>query len=380
MRPPTLLLVGLGHLGGVLLELLAREEWIGRIVVCTRDRARGQARVNLARLGAGAQGLSPRLEYQRADVYEQEAFAETIAEVAPQIILGTATMQTWWLPERLPAAARAAIEKARFGMWLPCHLAPTHSLMEAVRTSGFTGIVLTAPFPDVVNTILGRIDLAPTAGIGNVDELATKVRILAADRLSVSPGAIEVQLVAHHALERFAFEGASSESAPPFHLRVAHAGTDVTRKMGADDLLLHPYPVSKGPTTAFFTAGSTIRLIRALFRGEPTTLHVPAPAGLPGGYPVEVKAGTIELQRIDGLDLDEAIAINERSQPFDGIHGIEEDGAVVFEPESAAIMNTELGYDCPRMAPDEARARGQELIERFRDYAARHGIDLQGVL
>lgn len=380
MRQPTLLLVGLGHLGGVLLELLARERWLGRIVACSRHEARGRARVNLARLGTAAQGIYPHLEYRQADVDDLEVFAETLTEISPDLILGTATMQTWWLPELLPAAARASLDGARFGMWLPCHLAPTRSLMAAVRASGFTGIVLTAPFPDVVNPVLDRIDLAPTAGIGNVDEIAIKVQLLAAEHLAVAPASVGVQLVAHHALEGFAFDGGTPASAPPFHLRVAHQGVDVTAELDADKLLLQRHSLPAGPTTAFFTAGSTIRLLRALFGDEATPLHVPAPAGLPGGYPVEVKAGTIELQPIRGLAPTEAIAINERSQPFDGIQRIEVDGTVVFQPESVAIMKRELGYDCPQMTPDEAPARGRELAAKFWDYAAKQGVDLNRIL
>ena len=376
---PTILIVGLGHLGGVLLEFLARQDWVGRIVAGARDEHRGQSRVNLARAGAVAQGLEPRLEFQQADVYDPARFAEIIDDTAPQLILGTATMQTWWLPELLPDRARTAIETARFGIWLPCHLAPTLSLMEGVRASSFDGPVVTAPFPDVVNRVLGRIDRAPTCGIGNVDEIAAKVRLLAAQRLATPLSTIDVQLVGHHALEAAAFGGSDPESAPPFFLRVLHRGIDVTRDIDAPAMLFQPYPLPKGPRTAFFTAGSTLRLLRALFEKAPTRLHVPAPAGLPGGYPVTVRAGAIELTPIPGLELDAAIDINERSQPFDGIQRIEEDGTVVFDPQSAAIMKRELGYDCAQLAPDEARRRGRELGTRFREYAARNGVDLSRI-
>jgi hypothetical protein len=42
-------------------------------------------------------------------------------------------------------------------------------------------------------------------------------------------------------------------------------------------------------------------------------------------------------------------------------------------------MKTELGYDCPRLAPDDAFERGRELGARFKEYAARHGVDLDRV-
>lgn len=372
---PTILIVGLGHLGGVILEFLAREDWVGRIVACSRRRDRGEARCNVARLGAVAQGLSPRIEFLKTDVSDTHRFAEAVDSVSPQLILGTATMQTWWLPDLLPANARKALQRARFGMWLPLHLAPTRSFMEGIRASSFDGPVLTAPFPDVVNCILGKIGLAPTCGIGNVDEIAAKVRWLAADRLNAPLAAVQVVLVGHHALESSAF-GGDRDNAPPYHLQILFEGSDISESIGARDILFQPYPLAKGTSTAFFTAGSTLRLIRALFGHREESLHAPAPGGLPGGYPILALAGHIELAQIPDLETEAAIAINEQSHPFDGIQRIEKDGTAVFMPESVETMRMELGYECSRLPPGEAPERGRELAARFEEYAARHGVDL----
>ena len=133
---------------------------------------------------------------------------------APDLILGTATLQTWWLTDLLPEPSRTRLQRARFGAWLPLHLAPTRSFMAGVRQSSFRGPVLTAPFPDVVNCVLDRIDLAPTAGIGNVDEIAAKVRWLTASRLNCRLADVQVILVAHHALESAAFSGSTAETCP----------------------------------------------------------------------------------------------------------------------------------------------------------------------
>ena len=374
-QKPTVLLVGLGHLGGVLLEFLAREQGVGRIVACARHQQRGEARCNLARLSAAAEGLAPRIEFRQTDVYDPQRFAETVDAVSPQLILGTATMQTWWLPELLPEPARSTLRQARFGMWLPLHLAPTRSFMEGIRASSYAGPVLTAPFPDVVNCILGRIGLQPACGIGNVDEIAAKVQMIAAQRLAVPLGAVQVILVAHHALEPAAF-GGDRDNVPPYFLRVLHEGVDVSESIDARQILFAPCAIPEGPATAFFTAGSTLRLVRALFGKTRTLLHAPSPGGLPGGYPILAGEDRVELAPIPGLTLDEAISINERSHPFDGIQRIEADGTAVFTPDSAATMKAELGYDCPRLAPDDAFERARELASRFKEYAAQNGVDL----
>jgi len=385
---PTIMLIGLGGLGSVVLELLAREEGLGRIIVGSRNAARGTARCNLARLGAMAQGYAPDISFLPLDLNDKDAVAEMVHREAPDIILSTATMQTWWLPDLLPPVQAAAIKGAGFGVWLPVHLTLTLKLMEALREAAYPGVTLTAPFPDVVNCVLGRLesgnglDLAPTCGVGNLDEIVPKVRLLAAQRLGAPPDAVRVLLVGHHALNAAVFgEGARSETfaqreIPPYFLRVECRGQNVTEAIGADELLLAPYPLPPGPASHFLTAGCTVRLIRAFLSDSETLLHAPGPNGLPGGYPIIVSSSGVRPVLIEGLTLAEAVAINERSHRFDGIERIETDGTVVFCPEAADVLRIELGYDCDQLAPDESEERAKELIARFREYAERYGVSL----
>lgn len=370
-----ILLVGLGHLGGVLLELMARQEWIGRIVACSRNPQRGEARCNLARLGGMAQGFSPDIEYLQLDLIDRERVAETVHLLAPDLILSTATMQTWWLPELLPEDANRRLRRARFGMWLPCHLAPTLALMEALAEAGFAGPVLTAPFPDAVNCVLGKINLAPTSGVGNLDEIVPKIRLGAAQHLGAPVETIKVQLVAHHALGSAAFSGAAEPI--PYFLSVLQDEEDVTPEIDTDQLVFSPYPLPGGPAIAFLTSATILRLMAAVLRETMTLLHAPAPGGLPGGYPVLAGSGKVTPAPISGLSLEEAIDINERSHPFDGIERIAEDGTAIFVEETVETLRTELGYDCHRLEPLAAESRGTELLDRFREYAARHGVNLE---
>ena len=375
---PTIFLIGLGHLGGVLLEFLARESWIGEIVACSRRPQRGEARCNVARLGAIAQGFAPRITYRQLDVFDPQSVTEALHAASPDVVVSTATLQTWWLPNLLPGRARERLQAARFGPWLPLHLAPTLALMQAIADSSFGGPVLTAPFPDVVNCILGKLRLAPTCGIGNIDELVAKVRWSAAQRLDADINTIEAQMVAHHALEA-AVLGEGKADRPPFFLRLEHQGVEITDSRLVEEILFSPSPLPEGPETAFFTTGSTSRLGQNLLADDETLIHVPAPHGLPGGYPVTAGKRQVTLAAVDGLGLSEAIEINERSHPFDGVAAIEDDGTTVFTPESVEVMRTELSYDCPSLPPAEALERGRELRIRFAEYAARHGVDLSRI-
>tara|TARA_Y100001949_G_scaffold176597_1_gene190698 strand:+ start:4106 stop:4846 length:741 start_codon:yes stop_codon:yes gene_type:complete len=244
--------------------------------------------------------------------------------------------------------------------------------MRILHSADYRGFTLIAPFPDVVNCILNRIGLSPTCGIGNVDEIATKVRGLAAAKLRAPIDEVTVTLVGHHALEKCAFDG--SPEAVPYFLRVDHNGRDVTKEVKAPELLTEPFSLPEGPPTHFLTAGSAVRLITALGSDRSVRLHAPGPNGLPGGYPVLASMSGVTVPEIDGLSLSDAIHINEQSHQFDGIERIEEDGTVIFTENVVTTARDELGFNCSRLEPHEVETRAQELLSKFQAYAKGFGM------
>jgi hypothetical protein len=375
MNDHTIMIIGLGDLGGIVLELLARQDDALRNVVGSHSADRTIARCNLARVGAIAQGRQPEIIFERVDLNEPATVAQAVQRHDPSLILSTATMHSWRLTNLLPPEPAARIRSAGFGVWLPVNLTPTRKLMQVLKDIDYDGLTLTAPYPDVVNPILHRLGLTPTCGVGNVEEIVPKIRYLAAQKLGVPLDAVRVALVAHHALVSAAYRGAT-DHIPPYHLRIFHHDEDITEHVDAEALLAAEYPLPPGSASHLLTAGCIVRLIRAFFADEEVSLHAPAPGGLPGGYPVLVGRAGVRTAPIPDLTLDEAIAINERSHIFDGIERIEDDGTVIFAPRSVEIMRDALDYECDRLPPEEAEARAHELIARFRALAQRHGVEL----
>jgi len=277
---PTVMIIGLGGLGSVVLELLARQDGMGRIIVGSLENAPSRALCNLARTGAVAQGYSPAIEFTPLDIDKPATVVDAVHRYRPDLIFSAATMQTWWLPNLLPDEQRTLIKSARHGMWLPTHLTHTLKLMRTLKDSNFEGFTLTAPYPDVINPILDRLGLAPTCGVGNVGEIEPKVRLLAAQQLGTPLEAVDVSLVAHHAMVSMAYSDAPQDT-PPYFLRVKHNSEDVTQMIRPDELLLSPYPLPPGPATHSLTAASIVPLIRAFFSDEPSRLHAPVTKAVP---------------------------------------------------------------------------------------------------
>jgi len=374
----TVMLIGLGGLGGATLEWLALQEGIGKIVVGSRDAERGERRCNLVRLGAMVQGHQTEIQFVPLDLDQKDRAAETIFNLSPQIILSTASRMTWWYPRLFPAKEQAQLELAGFGAWIPVHLDLAMKLMQILKFVGFKGHTLIASYPDVVCPVLKTRGLTPSAGFGNVDEVIPKIRWLSGRKLDIHPDELKVTLVAHHALEKWVF-GERQGDPPPYYLSVEYEGRDVTQECEAKEWLFSPYPLVDGPEWHYLSASSAVRMVRGLLSDEKSLMHAPGPRGLPGGYPVSVSQEGIELALPPGLTLEAAVEINRASHPFDGIQSIESDGTVVFCQESVEAMNQTLGYGYERFSPWETEERAQELIDRFRHFAARYGVTLPGL-
>lgn len=370
-----IMIVGLGDLGSVLLDLLLRMPECVEVVVGTRNVERAAPRCNLAQLAAVGLGSASRVRLVKLDLDDIAATARTIAAERPEILLSTATMATWWLPDLLSPEDARAIRRAGFGVWLPVHLAPTVRLMRAVREARFDRFVLTAPYPDVVNHALGKAGLAPTAGIGNVAEIVPKLLCHAAARLECEPTRVQISLVAHHALVSYAYRSAqaqSDEAVPPFVLRVEHDGRDMSKELDLRGMMLSTEPIAEGRATHLLTASVTIPLIRALMQEAPVRLHVPAPTGLPGGYPVTASRGGVELN-LGNIRLADAIAANTAAQKFDGIESVLDNGTVLLDPERVEQLGSVLGPCAERISISEVEEQATDLVQRYQAFAKRRG-------
>src|SRR5262245_45794596 len=98
----TVLIVGLGDLGGWALELLARSEGVVRLVTLRRSSGVGVSRTQLAAIGATFQGHIKQFEEIHHDLRDTESTARLLEEVRPDVILHTASMQSPRVLRRAP--------------------------------------------------------------------------------------------------------------------------------------------------------------------------------------------------------------------------------------------------------------------------------------
>ncbi|MHB1219077.1 MAG: hypothetical protein ACYC1L_12870 [Alphaproteobacteria bacterium] len=381
MKKPTLMIVGLGEVGGRLLEYLARVPNLGwRIVAAGRNQDAGIRKTNAAIFAASYVGCFPDIGYRTIDLADIDRTAETIDREMPDIVVNTATLAAWWIRDLLPDMIRERLmsKGAGPGLWAAGHLALTHKLMTALERTGRSPLVINSAYPDVVNVALSRIGRAPTVGTGNIDLLVPAIQHWVASRLRVPMRQVVPYLVAHNFhSSNILLHGTTHDV--PFYLKVLVNGSDVTSQFDRKDLIadiprLSRIPVAAGAGT--IAAGSLTKTVLALINDTGERTHAPGPMGLPGGYPVELSQSDVKIRLPDDIDLAQAIAINEAGQRAEGIARIEADGSIVLTDEARDVLSSVFDLEIERFRPDEAERVAHELGERLQALGRRFGLHL----
>ena len=358
----TVLVAGLGDLGGRTLELLCANPRIGTLLGGGAITERSASTVAQAGLIAETLHGASRVEHVAMDLADASAVASVLRRVQPDVTVFAASRHSWW---RTPAAARGL----PYGIWLPLQISLIRTFMQAHREAGSQSRVVALAHPDAAGPVLATEGLAPHVGAGNVAEVAAKVRLLVAAEYDCRRNEVEVRLVMHHAAERLAFAlfntGTDATELPPYLAEVKVRGEALVAA-DVDRLLRAPYPLPAGTGSHQLTAATVAALVDAMIGERPRRLHVPSPHGLPGGYPTVVSSGGIEIDLPAGTGLSEAVAVNERAAVFDGIAGVDADGTLHYTESATAAAHRVLGLRLADVPLDRLADAADELHRKLK--------------
>ena len=374
-----IMLVGIGELGGIVLEYLCRIPGICDIITADYNEDWGIRKTNSAILGASYMGLYPSITFHHLDVLDIGKTAEVLREINPVIIYNGTTLQSWWVVNELPPDVNAKLyrEKCGLGPWESMHLALTSKLMKAVEMSGIETCVINTSFPDVTNPSLDRVGLAPTVGIGNMDLIVPYIKKATAEMLNVPMSNVGVEMVAHH-YHCYAWCRAGAGSEVPHYLKVFVGREDVTDRLG--DRKQFVAELAKrgmrpgGRHGQFVVAGSSVRNIMAILNNTGELTHAPGPQGLEGGYPVRLSRKGAEVVPPKDMTLEDARALMLEAQQYDGIQEIRDNGDVVVTDEAYETFKEMLNVDSRVITIEDSYEQAMELRAKFEEFAARHGV------
>jgi len=379
--PETVMIVGLGELGGILLEYLCRIPGICRIISADINSDWGFRKTNSAILGASYLGLYPQIEFHQIDLLDVEKAADMMKKLNPVIVYNSTTLQSWWVVNELPLEIRNKLYKNRCGLgpWTSMHLALSYKLMKAIKMADIETYVVNASFPDVTNASLAKIDLAPTVGIGNMDLVVPYIQKTASEILQVPMSNVSVEFIAHH-FHCYSWCRAGTGWEAPHYLRVFVGKEDVTKELGSREQLISE--LSKrarrpsGRQGQYLVAASSMKNILAILNDTGELTHAPGPQGLEGGYPVRLSRRGAEVVLPGHMSLQDARSLMTEAQQYDGIQEIRKNGDVVLTEEAYFTFKEILGVDFKMITIKDSYEQAKELRSKFENFMNKFGINI----
>lgn len=366
------LMVGVGDVGSHILEFIARDDSQMEWIVGDIDEERAKLACNNAEIGAAHHGKHPAFRPIKVDLLNIEETANFIQNEKPTVVINCTVLHTWHLIRQLPEDLYTKISSAGLGAWLPCQLTLGMNLAKAIKESGESPYYINTSLSCLTNPVMGKIGLAPTIGIGNVDLIAPAVVTYVSQQMGIHRSKIDLRLVCHHQHWVYPREAGYQPGAPYF-LKIMIDGEDVTKDFDTDKVMYDSvklYPEGISFTTV--SASSTIKNVKAMIFDEGLQTHSPGPNGLPGGYPVKLNANGAEVTLPEEITLEEAIRMNEESGKLDSIEEIQDDGTVVFTDYAYEIMKETLGFNCRSFKPSESKELAFEQMARFKELAEKY--------
>lgn len=300
------------------------------ITVATRDPGHAGWMIAVARAHAVALGREIAVEAVPHDWRSVLATTELIDAVRPNLVLHAASMQSAWsLTE--PSRWSRFVGSHGYGVTLPLQLVLARHLQMAIGSSHCFPRWLNACFPDLVNACLSLTGPVPLCGIGNVALIAEHLRLHLHQTLRAPLRVI----AAHSQLAAFQRERSAADALP-----LAWLGGDL---ISISQLASIP-PLAASRELNAFNAAAASRLVWALLSDQQILTHAPGPDGLPGGYPIMVEGGAVQLDLPLGFTKEQAVAFNSACMAEDGAELL--NGAVHFVPAAAA----DLADDAPELA------------------------------
>ena len=311
------LVIGLGDLGRRFALALSGHDAVRDLVLGGRRRRAGRS---LAALAAACG--TARVRYESVDAARAEGVAGVISRVEPDLVLQCASLSSPWALHGRDDAAAQHLRRAGFAAQLPAQLPLLASVMRGVREAGWEGPVVNASYPEVTHAVCAAHDLAPTVGIGNVSMIAARVKALLRER---TPNAGQIRVLGHHAHVTPVVTSTPPADAPA---PCVYVGDPPTRR---DALAFAGAPIQSDRHLNALTVATALPVVAALLPGGTAYRgSVPAPHGLPGGYPVVIEERAIRLDLPAGLSRDEATAFHRECARRDGVAEIEADGTIHF--------------------------------------------------
>jgi hypothetical protein len=306
-----------GFAARIAFDIAATADEPVEIVIAGRNRER----LNWLRTAANARaalfGRKARFRTHAVDLLAPNASDEMLAATAPRIVVQAASIQTSQVIAQSGNGWTQLVAEGGLSATAVFQALLSSRVAAAITRSGKPVTLVNCGFPDVVNGMIRAMGHDVACGMGNVAILSN----VFAGSAATPPGA-EVKVLAHY--QNLAAWRRRPEERGGRAPRVWLDGAEVEDVYARfADIQLTPEPVIE------ISGASGVPMLLAMAAGRPWSGHVPGLNGLPGGYPVKLRNGALELDLPAPVSPDEAIGWNASFEQANGLT-VTSDGQVAF--------------------------------------------------
>ena len=310
--------VGTGAFATTSCESIARHAPPGTMVrVLGRRAVSARSTAYLAASQASIAGTGVSFAAEDGDLTDPVRTAQAIARARPDVVINCTSFYRPSDADRAESGWSALNRRGGFGVTVALQGALLYELGQELLRVGSPVPVFNACYPDAVNPLLAAAGLPIVAGLGNAAAIHRAVR----RAVDGSPRVLAAHLHMH------APESAQDE---------AQVWVDGTRYPAVAQALA-PFRALPRSGRNQLAADETGPVLAAFLGGPPVETSLSGPSGLPGGYPVRVSAGAVEVILDAGVTQQQALAWNQAMGRLEGIE-LEADGSARFTPPAQAAL------------------------------------------
>lgn len=371
----TVMVFGVGDLGGWVIEFLARREGVSRIIACDKREEWGRYKTESAAISAGIEGHNKTMKFEKCDVADIDGTAELISQYDPDLIYMSMTLMSYTVAEFFPPEVKTDIQKVS-GTLIPVHLTLPTLLMQAVKKAGSRAICMNHSWPDLVNPMLWRTGLKVRMGAGNVDNVVNEIRRKISVQENVPFTDVTLYVIYEHVVNIF-----GTRTGIPYYFKAMIGDKDITGKYDVDSLISDRVLRVKKEWLSWLiqnkTAAGAVRNIMAVLNDTNEFAHCCGVNGLIGGYPVRINANGATIILPEEFTMEQAVKINTDGMKYEGVEEIKGDGTLVVTDEAYKISERLLGIECREIKVSDSKYWADQILDAFKKITAQHNVNLQ---
>lgn len=242
------------------------------------------------------------------DLSSSDGAGELIAELRPSVVVQAASPQASAIIAAKGNAWSQLIAEGGLSAMAVTQTMFSIRVSRAIQAVDPDCRLINCAYPDVGNTIITALGLPVTCGMGNVSILASVFAGALDERV---PGRLKV-LAHYQTITPFRHSPDVRKGRPP---RVWVGDEEIADVYAA----LRDVKLTAAPAIDVSGAAG-VPLMLALVSGRLWRGHAPGPHGLPGGYPVACRDGSLELALPPGLGREEAVRWNQEFEETNGLY------------------------------------------------------------